>query len=159
MAHDDAAGLALTEKSEDCVLYVYDDLDEHWPHPIVMPGAAVKGTLTIGFGHTGSDVHPGMRITQAQADQLLAHDLNIYEIAVENLISRNATPNQFAAMVDFCFNIGATQFASSQVLAQFNAGNDQAAADDFGNWITDNGQVLPGLVTRRAAERALFLTA
>lgn len=158
MPTDNAAGLSLTEQSEDCILYAYDDADGKWPHPKIEPGDHVVGTLTIGYGHTGPDVHPGMVITQEQADLLLVHDLQKFEIAVNNLVTRPATPNQFAAMVDFAFNVGAGQFATSKVLAHFNAGDFQAAADDFQNWVTAYGKVLPGLVTRRAKERALFLT-
>ncbi len=29
------------------------------------------GVWTIGYGHTGPDVHPGMTITEEQADELL----------------------------------------------------------------------------------------
>jgi len=38
-----------------------------------------------------------------------------------------------------------------------NAGDYQAAADQFPRWCHAGNQVLPGLVARRAAERAMFL--
>jgi len=34
------------------------------------------GVLTIGYGHTGKDVKPGMKITQTQADALFETDVN-----------------------------------------------------------------------------------
>lgn len=34
-----------------------------------------SGVWTVGYGHTGADVTPGLRITQAEADQLLAEDV------------------------------------------------------------------------------------
>lgn len=33
------------------------------------------GVLTIGYGHTGADVFPGKRITQAEADALFEADI------------------------------------------------------------------------------------
>jgi GH24 family phage-related lysozyme (muramidase) len=77
---------------------------------------------------------------------------------VNNLVSRAATPNQFSAMVDFAYNEGAGALAGSTALREFNAGNDQAAADAFLMWDEAGGQVLEGLERRRQAERTLFLT-
>jgi len=157
MPQTNAAGLALIKSFEGCVLYAYDDLDGKYPHPPIMPGDHVIGTLTIGWGHTGSDVVPGLRWTQAQADTALARDLTPREQTVNGLISRNLTPNQFAALVSFEYNSGA--LAGSTLLKCVNAGDFAAAAAEFGKWVKGGTplQTLPGLVRRRAAERALFL--
>jgi lysozyme len=64
--------------------------------------------------------------------------------------------NQFDALVDFVFNEGQGNFARSALLKLLNQKNYQAAACQFPAWCMADGQVLPGLVTRRAAERALF---
>ena len=66
--------------------------------------------------------------------------------------------NQFDALVSLCFNIGAGNFRSSTLLRVLNAGNLMAAADQFLVWDKVAGQVSDGLVRRRAAERALFVT-
>ena len=42
--------------------------------------------LTIGYGSTGSHVKEGMRITEAEAEQLLISDLSRFENAVSELI-------------------------------------------------------------------------
>ena len=47
------AGLDLIKRFEGCELEAYQD---------------AVGIWTIGYGHTGSDVHKGLKITQAQAD-------------------------------------------------------------------------------------------
>jgi lysozyme len=144
------AGLHLIENFEGCRLEAYPD-----------PGTGGE-PYTIGYGHTGEvngqPVALGMTITQDTANDLLAADLTHFEEGVNGLVSRDATPNQFAAMVSFAYNEGLGALGGSQILAEFNAGNDQAAADDFSNWTTADGQVLEGLVRRRAAERELFLT-
>jgi len=150
----DAAGLTLIKSFESLVLYAYDDANDKR----IEPGDAVVGTLTIGYGHTGSDVHPGLTITQAQADVLLESDLAGAEKAVNDAVARDCTPNEFAALVSFEFNTG--ELAESTLLRLFNAGDVTGAAAQFGAWVYDTSispDPLPGLVRRRDAERALFL--
>lgn len=113
------------------------------------------GVLTIGYGHTG-DVREGDRITKHQAEVILEFDLTKYEQAVTKL-ARGATGPQFSAMVSLAFNIGISALEKSTLLKEFNAGRPLNAAAEFGRWIYAGGKVMPGLVKRRAAERALFL--
>ena len=69
------------------------------------------GVWTIGYGHTGPEVGPGMRISQAMADRLLVDDL---QIAAQRL-AENASPEtvaglsdaQYACLLSFVFNAGA----------------------------------------------------
>lgn len=115
------------------------------------------GKLTIGYGHTG-DVKPGAQITQHQADVVLEYDLDKFEQAVTKLAPR-ANGNEFSALVSLAFNIGVDALAKSTLLRLVNAGAPRAAAAEFAKWIHAGGKVLPGLVKRRAAEAALFLSA
>jgi lysozyme len=55
------------------------------------------------------------------------------------------------------YNIGETAFKTSTLLAKLNKGDLNGAADQFAVWNKGGGQVLKGLVRRRAAERELFL--
>ena len=116
------------------------------------------GVLTIGYGHTGSDVTPGLTITQAQADALLAQDLHRFEISVNGLCGTAATTqNQFDALASFAFNLGAANLKTSTLLKYHLAGQYQQAADEFLKWDHAGGQVLPGLLRRREGERAVYL--
>lgn len=159
MPQINSAGLALIESFEGCVLYAYDDLDGKHPHPPIMPGDRVIGTLTIGWGHTGPDVQPGLRWTQAQADAALVSELGRFEKMVDRLVTRALTPNQFAALVSFEYNTGGLE--GSTLLRDVNSGKFAAAADEFLRWNKGGKppRVMPGLVRRREAERALFLEA
>jgi lysozyme len=113
---------------------------------------------TIGYGHTG-DVKPEHRITEHQADVLLAYDLERFEQCVSRVTDRvDLTENQFSALVSFAFNVGVEAFNRS-TLRKFVLGCDwEGAAREFDKWVHAGGRVLPGLVKRRADERALFLT-
>lgn len=159
MPKTNALGLKLMETDEGDVLYAYDDGDGKWPHPPIMPGDPVKGVLTIGRGHTGPDVHPGQKIDENESNTLFVADLHGFEVAVNNLVSHDINSNQFSALVSFAYNVGSGNLSASSLLKRLNEGDVQGAADEFGEWIRDStGAVSAGLVTRRAQERALFLT-
>jgi lysozyme len=134
-------GLALTEQFEGLRLTAYQDS---------------VGVWTIGYGHTGLDVQPGLTITQEQAGALLLQDVAGAVAAVNRLVTVPLTQNQFDALVDFTFNEGQGNLASSTLLRELNAGNTAGAAVQFLVWVYAGGVKLPGLVTRRQAEADLF---
>jgi lysozyme len=136
------AGRALIRQHEGCRLETY---------------LCPAGVPTVGYGHTGPEVKLGQRITQHQADVILEHDLERFEEAVGKLAPR-ATSNQFSALVSFAFNLGVAALAESTLLKRFLSGGPLAAAPEFDKWVHAGGKVLPGLVARRAAEKALFLS-
>lgn len=120
------------------------------------------GVLTIGYGTTamaGVGITPalGMVITEAQAETYLRAAVNKFAAQIKAKMTREPTPNQFAAMVSLAYNIGPGAFARSSVLRHFNAGNMAGAAASFKLWNKAGGRVLAGLTRRRAAEAALFL--
>ena len=117
------------------------------------------GIPTIGVGHTGlvgnEPVAVGMRITQEQADEILALDLERFEKAVDRLCP-GCTQQQFDALVSFAFNLGEGALSGSTMRKHHMAGNHDAAAREFGKWNHAGGKVLAGLTRRRAAEAAVY---
>ena len=113
------------------------------------------GVPTIGYGHTAG-VAMGQTIAQQQADDYLRRDVRQFERAVARLVSVPLTQGQFDALVSFAFNLGEGALAQSTLLRLLNAGDYAGAAAQFERWNKAGGRVLPGLVRRRAAERALF---
>ena len=121
------------------------------------------GVWTIGYGHTGKDVKPGMTITREEAEALLKKDIELFEIGVEKVIDENITltSNQFSALVSFSFNVGLENFKKSTLLKLINKGNQnelEAIHSQFKRWVYANKKVLPGLVKRREAEFKLYST-
>ena len=112
------------------------------------------GKLTIGYGHTG-DVSETMKITEHQADVILDHDIECFEVDVRELAPL-ANENQIQALTSFAFNVGIAALMRSSLLRLLNEGDEVGAAEQFDKWVYAGGRVLPGLVKRRAAERALF---
>ena len=144
------AGVDLIKRWEGCRLKAY-------------PDPATGGEpWTIGYGLTSAagivPVKRGLVITQAQADEYLVKSLEKYEAAVSKALTKTPTPNQFAAMVSLCFNVGPGAFARSSVVRKFNAGDTRGAADAFRLWNKAAGKVMAGLKNRREDERKLFLT-
>lgn len=121
------------------------------------------GVWTIGYGHTRRAGLPDpvvvRRITDAQADMILADDLAVFEngVAAELKNIARVEQREFDAFVDLAFNIGLGAFKSSSLLRHYRAGDKATTARDFLAWNKAGGKVMPGLVKRREAERNWFL--
>lgn len=110
---------------------------------------------TIGWGHTHG-VTMGMTCTPEQAEAWFQQDMAWAQKAVLSFVTVPLNQNQFDALVSFTENEGATQFQDSTLLRLLNAGNYSGCAAQFARWIYQKGTILPGLVTRRQQEAALF---
>jgi lysozyme len=142
MAYSDS-GLAVTKYFESCRLTAYQD---------------VVGVWTIGWGHTGPEVHEGLVWTQLQADLALIGDMMTAQQAVNRLVDITLTQNEFNALVDFVFNVGETNFKDSTLLTKLNESDIPGAASEFDRWDHAAGKVVQGLLNRREAETKEFLT-
>jgi len=134
-------GADLTKSFESCRLTAYRD---------------IKGVLTIGWGHTGSDVAEGLVWTQQFADAMLIADVSTAVYCVNVSVTIPLSQQEFDALVDFTFNCGGGNFKGSTMLKDINAGNLAGAADEFARWDHASGQVVAGLLRRRIAEEQEF---
>ena len=114
------------------------------------------GVLTIGYGHTGTDVSMGDRITAYYAKELLMDDLGEHEAAVRQLhVAR--TQGQFDALVSFVFNLGIGRLKGSTLLKTIRKGGSKAQITrEFKRWVYAGGLQLPGLMRRREWEAKRF---
>lgn len=142
-------GLELIKSFEGCRLVAYDDLQ---PNKTITHISQVKGTLTIGYGHTAG-VTVGQVISQTQAENMLKSDMAKYEKYVTDNVKITLNENQFSALVSFCYNCGV---GNLRTLVRNRTAEQIAEAIPLYN--KAKGQVLKGLVRRREAERKLFLT-
>nr|BDD46107.1 hypothetical protein 6 [bacterium] len=117
------------------------------------------GVLTIGYGCT-RDVDQFTVITEEEAEQRLREDLVRFEEAVRRQIKVPLTPNQFAALVSFTFNLGEGALHESTLRRRLNEGQDvnSVISQEFPKWVRAGGQVLYGLQRRRDAEIALAIS-
>ena len=122
------------------------------------PDPATGGEpFTVGYGHTGKDVKPGMAITAEQAEKMLRDDVAKFESGVSALLKVPTAQGQFDAMVSLAYNIGLGNFSKSALLRKHNEKCYSCAAGQFPAWNRANGKVMNGLTRRRNAERALYM--
>lgn len=139
--------LALLKRLEGCRLTAYRDQ---------------ANVLTIGYGHTGSDVRPGLVWTQAQADDALAGDVQLRCAGVRQMLGpAQLSDNQFSCLVIFAFNVGLVALHGSTALRDIHNGQLSRVPADLALWnkIHDASGVPivnAGLVKRRAAEGVLW---
>ena len=120
------------------------------------------GVATIGYGHSSAagppHVYYGMTITKDQADQFLAADLASVEAEVMHHVKPVLNQNQFDAIVSFTFNVGGGALGRSNVLRAINSNKFDQVPADLMMWAHGGGHVMLGLVRRRRAEGALFMS-
>lgn len=125
------------------------------------------GIATIGIG---TIVYPsGARVTMRDPDidrptalRYLDFHLRVDAESVWIILKHSPTPNQWAALLSFTYNEGASALIRSNLMHLFNQNRIADCADDFLKWKYEhqNGNLVevPGLLSRRIKERALFLT-
>ncbi|KAF8148215.1 lysozyme-like domain-containing protein [Crassisporium funariophilum] len=130
------------------------------PDPIGLP--------TVGYGHLCKSTNCAevpflFPLTQAQATTLLNTDLKTFTSCISRDVvdSVRLNSNQYGALTSWAFNVGCGNSGSSTLIARLNAGENPntVAEQELPKWNLAGGQVLPGLVRRRAAEVVLFKTA
>jgi lysozyme len=116
------------------------------------------GLWTVGYGHLMDQSAAKTAITPAAADAQLALDLDRVQQQVNDMtLGLGLSQCEFDALCCFVFNVGAEAFAKSTMLELLKQGDHRAAANQLSYWDHVNGQVIPGLLSRRLAERAMFL--
>lgn len=136
-------GKNLIKSFESCRLSAYKD---------------ATGTLTIGWGHTGSidgiPIYDGLTISQQKADELFYIDLERFENHVNGYHDKyNFTSNEFSALVSFAYNVGSiTQLTAKGTRTKTQIANAML------KYVYSKGVKLKGLVNRRTKERNLFLS-
>ena len=141
------------------------DLVKHFEGLFTLAYLCPAGVPTIGYGHTetvtGHDVGR-KHITEQEAEALLESDLNEFAAGVDHAVIVPTNENQFGALVSFAFNLGIGSLTNSTLLRKLVARDATGASKEFARWryaqVNGVATELPGLVRRREAERALFMT-
>jgi lysozyme len=127
------------------------------------------GYCTIGYGHLISKKRCAetalgdfsKSLSRESGLSLLQQDTVTARQAIQTLVKRGLTDQQFGALASFVFNVGKAPFSSSTMLKLINAGEYQKAANEFPRWVKarvkSESVVLEGLVDRRNCEATLFL--
>ena len=121
------------------------------------------GVASIGYGNTfyedGTKVTlQDKPITQAEAELMLVRSLSTQYLpavlkASPTLINN---PNALGAILSFTYNLGVSRYRASTLRKRLDAADWEGAREQIVKWTRAGGRVLPGLVKRREAERAMF---
>ena len=154
--------LPIIKKAESCYLTAY---------------LCPAGKWTIAYGHT-KGVKKGDKCTLGQAYKWLDEDVNeVIELIKHYAKGIDLNTHQFAALIDFTFNLGIERLLTSKVFAAIKKNPmDKNISSLFLNWVyggdgSHNGidddcdgivdepgekKRLPGLVTRRFNDANLY---
>lgn len=127
------------------------------------PYLCPAGVATIGVGAT--HYLDGRRVTLKDPPITREHALVLlremiqkeYLPAVDALCAGARTPQQVAALTDFCYNLGVSQLRMSTLRRRVNSGQWDLVPAELRKWTKGGGRVLKGLVRRREAEITLIL--
>lgn len=158
-------GLKFIEKWEELVLYVYDDkvgkrrINGKMQYP-EWEGDEPIGTLTIGYGHTDAAGYPkirqGMRVTEEQANEILATDLRGC-ISDVSKVKLPLTQHETDTLISFDFNCGAGNL--NRLLKGATEDNYKTFVPKrLMQFVTSKGERMQGLVNRRAGEVKMWGT-
>ena len=92
----------------------------------------------------------------AGGEEMLKRDLEPFARGVSRPCPVLLTQGRYDALVSFSFNTGSNSV--STLRKKVLRGDYEGAANEFPRWVFAGGRRLAGLVRRREAERALFLS-
>ena len=124
-----------------------------------IPYKDIAGRMTIGYGHLIKSGEVFGAVSNLDATNLLATDVEWAEEVVNKSVTVDINQCQFDALVDFVYNLGSGNFQKSTMLGYINSGEsmDKITAQMI-SWDRAGGVVSQGLLNRREAEAKLYST-
>jgi lysozyme len=148
---------ALVLEKAKYLIKKYEGLHKVKQDGLVYPYLCPAGYWTQGYGLLVED-GSAPPITVEVADARLSERLVYYVLAALRLSPVLAGhPSKLAAITSFIFNLGEGRYKSSSLRRLINDGRWEEAAQQFPKWVWGGGKKLPGLIRRRAEERAVFM--
>lgn len=108
---------------------------------------------TIGYGET-KGVKIGDKTDPVRALIRLNESANEYAVAVKRCAPVPMHQHEFDAYVSLAYNIGTGAFCSSTLARRLVLLDYEGACKEINKWVYFKGKKLPGLMKRRAQERA-----
>jgi lysozyme len=144
--------LSLSTAGGAAILMNEGSVDHVYLDPVGIPTACAGSTEGLTRADVGTYMPPEVCAARIRKDTSTA------ERAVKRCTTAPVTQEQYDALVDTAFNIGAANFCGSTLIRKHNAGDCPGATKEFGRWVYAKGQRLPGLEKRRARAAAAYAT-
>ena len=117
---------------------------------VLRPYRDPVGILTVCYGET----HAEMRTyTPDECRGMLEASARKHAMQIEPCLPADLPAHVYAASISFAYNVGAQAFCGSTFARKLR--NKEPACAELSRWVYAGGRILPGLVRRRAAERAM----
>lgn len=113
------------------------------------------GVPTVCVGHTGPDVVIGRTYTEAQCNAFLKADMSDAQATVHRCLPMPMLPQIEGALISATFNAGPRVVCGSTLQRKALANDWPGACAALDSWKYIGRTVSPGLVNRRADERAV----
>jgi lysozyme len=127
--------------------------------PMIRPSGKTKDDIPMIRSEYPLKPEDNRVWSKEEIDELFRADVGDFERGILRLVPGVAgRQGSFDALVSFAFNAGLGNLQRSQIRIRANRGDWGGAAEAFKQWTKGGGKVLPGLVKRRDAEIALFLS-
>lgn len=110
------------------------------------------GVATVCYGETHAEMR-GYTVAECQA--MLLKSMADHAADIAPCLPEGLPEHVQAASLSFAYNVGATKFCDSTMARKLHAGDLPGACAELSRWTYAGGRELPGLVKRRAAERAM----
>lgn len=99
-------------------------------------------------------VKKGDHATNAECVVMTARDAQAHGVAISKCVHRLVPLKSATAFTSFAYNVGVANFCASTVARRLNEGDLPGACAAMSAWVYAAGKKMPGLVKRRARERA-----
>ncbi|MBL8508342.1 MAG: lysozyme [Chitinimonas sp.] len=110
---------------------------------------------TACFGQTGAAVRMGRTYSAEECAGMLVAGTRVAMADVARCIPVALPVGMQAALTSFAFNVGGRQLCRSTLARKAKAGDLMGACAELSRWTYAGGRQWPGLVRRRAHERAV----
>lgn len=114
------------------------------------------GIPTYCFGQTGPGATPGKTFTAQECTAALARSVRAAESALQKCTGRLPDGPRIA-FTSLTYNVGSTAVCKSNAARLLRSGDYTGACSELSKWVYAGGKKLPGLVRRRAEEKAVCL--
>jgi lysozyme len=131
--------------------------------PVLKAYKDTSNVWTIGYGHTGKDVKPGLEITNEESLELLYKDAFeaaecvrrfLREWKDKGLKTYMLTQGQFDSLISLVFNTGCESVRTSRFIQYVKFGQNKKAAESILSYKSSND----GLKNRRTKEKNMFIS-
>lgn len=146
----------------DLAIEVAQALIRRWEGCYLRPYLCPAGVPTIGYGATYYEDGTRVALTDDPISKERAEALLVWMVktkylpTVLKLCPGIDNPDRLAAIIDFTFNLGATNLKISTLRKRINKEEWEKVPKELRKWVWAGGKKLKGLMRRREAEIKLL---